>query len=104
MFGLLIILSEIPFKVDVRCISIGLYLGVVPAGIGFTLFFYSISKLKTVIPGIIQFFAPLTTAVLAMVGLKQVITFSTVFGGILIVIGVLFSLKIQSTDEKKNLV
>lgn len=96
MLGLLIIISGIPFKVDARCLSIGLYLGIVPAGIGFTLWFYSISKLKTVISGIIQFFAPLTTATLAMVWLRQVITFSTVFGGILIVIGVLFSLKTQN--------
>ncbi len=93
MLGFLIMMAKIPFNLDAKCIFIGFYLGIIPAGIGFTLWFYSINKLKTIIPGIIQFLAPLTTAVLAVVWLNQVISFSTVFGGILIVTGVLFSLR-----------
>lgn len=98
MLGLLIIFAGIPFKVDAKCILIGCYLGIIPAGIGFTLWFYSISKLKTIIPGIIQFFAPLTTAILAVFWLKQVIGFPIILGGGLIIAGVLFSLK---TDRRK---
>ncbi|HOC03369.1 MAG TPA: hypothetical protein PKK91_07820, partial [bacterium] len=52
----------------------------------------------TIIPGIIQFFAPLTTAILAVFWLKQVIGFPIILGGGLIIAGVLFSLK---TDRRK---
>ncbi len=95
MLGIAIFLMKIPLDFDVRNILISVYLGIVPAGIGFTLWFYSISRLKTVIPGIIQFLAPLTTALLAVILLRQSISMETVLGGLLIVAGVLFSIKNQ---------
>ena len=95
MLGIAIFLMKIPLDFDVRNILISVYLGIVPAGIGFTLWFYSISRLKTVIPGIIQFLAPLTTALLAVILLRQSISMETVLGGLFIVAGVLFSIKNQ---------
>ncbi|MCM8822995.1 MAG: EamA family transporter [Candidatus Omnitrophica bacterium] len=95
MLGLTILLTGIPLFLDARNVLISVYLGIVPAGIGFTLWFYSISRLKTVIPGIIQFLAPLTTALLAILILNQRINLATILGGILIMAGVLFSLKNQ---------
>ncbi len=93
MLLIVILLFNIQWNLSLKNLLIGLYLGVVPAGIGFALWFYSISRLKTVIPGILQFLAPLTTAVIATIFLKQEISLATISGGILILAGVLFSLK-----------
>lgn len=95
MLAIAIVLLKIPMILNIKNVLISIYLGVVPAGIGFALWFYSISRLKTVIPGIIQFLAPLTTALLAIFLLHQSISMPTVLGGILIMAGILFSLKSQ---------
>ncbi|MCX7705757.1 MAG: DMT family transporter [bacterium] len=93
MLAIAILLLRIPLHLNLKNILISVYLGIVPAGIGFTLWFYSINRLKTVIPGIIQFLAPLTTAFLAIIILKQSISVATILGGFLIIAGVIFSLR-----------
>ncbi|MCM8816800.1 MAG: EamA family transporter [Candidatus Omnitrophica bacterium] len=95
MLGIIVYFSNILLVFDVKNILISIYLGIVPAGIGFTLWFYSIDRLKTIIPGITQFLAPLTTALLAITFLNQRVSSATVIGGLLIVSGILFSLKNQ---------
>ncbi|HXK44766.1 MAG TPA: DMT family transporter [bacterium] len=95
MLGIAVLMLSVPLHFDMKNVLIGVYLGIVPAGVGFTLWFYSISKLKTIIPGIIQFIAPLTTAVLAVILLRQNISVATVIGGLLIIAGVLFTLEKQ---------
>jgi len=97
MLGLTIIFMRLPVTFNLKNIFISVYLGIVPAGIGFTLWFYSISRLKTIIPGILQFLAPLTTAVLAIILLKQTITIATICGGILIVTGLSLTLRKQTS-------
>lgn len=95
MLAIVIFLLRISAVFYLKGILISVYLGVVPAGIGFALWFYSIKRLKTVVPGIIQFLTPLITALLAIVLLKQSISSQTILGGILIVAGILFPLKSQ---------
>ncbi|MGB9641787.1 MAG: DMT family transporter [Candidatus Ratteibacteria bacterium] len=95
MLGIAVLLLRIPLQFDIKNVLISVYLGIVPAGIGFALWFYSINKLKTIIPGIIQFLAPLTTAILAVILLNQRISVTTIIGGLLILAGILFTLKKQ---------
>ncbi|HOK80137.1 MAG TPA: DMT family transporter [bacterium] len=95
MLAIAVLVAKVPLNFDIKNVLISVYLGIVPAGIGFTLWFYSINKLKTIIPGIIQFLAPLTTAVLAVILLKQSISIATIMGGFLIIAGVLLTLKKQ---------
>lgn len=96
IFAIAIFLMKIPLVFDLKNVLISIYLGIVPAGIGFTLWFYSVQRLKTIVPGIIQFLAPLTTAILAIFILNQRLSLATISGGLLIVIGVLFSIRNQS--------
>jgi len=61
--------------------------------IGFTLWFYAINKIKTIIAGILQFFAPLTTGIIAVIWFGEKISFFIYIGGFLTILGVLVSIK-----------
>ncbi len=88
-----LIILHIPFSAGKYGIVIGIYLGIVPAGIGFTLWFYAINRIKTIIAGILQFIAPLTTGIIAVLWLGEKISIFTFLGGFLIICGVIISIR-----------
>lgn len=92
LLGLVLLFLKIPFFTGKMGLLSGIYLGIVPAGIGFTLWFFAIVRIKTIISGILQFIAPLTTGIIAVLWLEEKISFYTIAGGILIIFGVLLSL------------
>lgn len=77
----------------------GIYLGIIPAGIGFTLWFYAINKIKTFVAGILQFIAPLTTGIIAILWFKEKISVFTYLGGIFIILGVIISTRKTSLER-----
>lgn len=90
---LFLMIFRLPFHTNRYAVITGIYLGIVPAGIGFTLWFYAISKIKTIIAGILQFIAPLTTGIIAVIYLSEKISIFILLGGILIISGVFVSIK-----------
>jgi len=88
-----LLVFNIPFSSGKEGILTGIYLGIIPAGIGFTLWFYAINKIKTIIAGILQFIAPLTTGIIAVIWFGEKISFFTFIGGFLIILGVLIPIK-----------
>ncbi len=89
---LTLLILHIPFSPGKTGIISGIYLGIVPTGIGFTLWFYAINKIKTVIAGILHFVSPLTTGIIAVIWLGEKISIFTYIGVILIIFGVIISL------------
>jgi len=88
-----LIVFQLPFSGGKAGVITGIYLGIVPAGIGFTLWFYAINKIKTIIAGILQFIAPLTTGIIAVIWFGEKISFFIYVGGFLTILGVLISIK-----------
>ncbi|MCM8806838.1 MAG: DMT family transporter [Candidatus Omnitrophica bacterium] len=62
----------------------GLYLGIIPTGIGFTLWFKALNNLKPSSLASFQYLTPIFTLILSFLFLKEKITFSTILGMILI--------------------
>lgn len=91
LFITLIILN-IPLYSEKKALLTGIYLGIVPAGIGFTLWLYAIDRLKTIIAGILQFLAPLTTGIISFLFFYEKINFYLITGGFLILLGFLISI------------
>ena len=88
-----LIVFQLPFSGGKAGVITGIYLGIVPAGIGFTLWFYAINKIKTIIAGILQFIAPLITGIIAVIWFGEKISFFIYLGGFLTALGVLISIK-----------
>jgi len=88
-----LLVFNIPFSSGKEGILTGIYLGIVPAGIGFTLWFYAINRIKTIIAGILQFLAPLTTGIITVIWFGEKISSFIYLGGFLTVLGVLVSIK-----------
>ncbi|MCX5642663.1 MAG: EamA family transporter [Candidatus Omnitrophica bacterium] len=82
-----LLLLKIPFATTKTGWLVGIYLGLIPAGLGFTLWFFAVQRLKVVAAGVLQFLAPLTTGIIAVWWLKERISGYTIFGGILILAG-----------------
>lgn len=87
MMYLALLLLGIPFTATRIGWLAGIYLGLIPAGLGFTLWFFAIQRLKVVAAGVLQFLAPLTTGIIAFWWLKEEISVYTICGGILILLG-----------------
>jgi len=100
LLGLTLLFFKIPFYREKIGLIIGIYLGIIPAGIGFTLWFFAIQRLKTITAGILQFLAPLTTVVIAVLWFNETLSSYTIIGGILILTGVIFPL-LKFPDRKQ---
>ncbi|MFH2068298.1 MAG: EamA family transporter [Candidatus Omnitrophota bacterium] len=87
MLFLALFLLKIPFAATKTGWLVGIYLGLIPAGLGFTLWFFAVQRLKMVAAGILQFLAPLTTGIIAFWWLKEGISGYTISGGVLILVG-----------------
>lgn len=87
MMFLTLLLLQIPFAVTKTGWLVGIYLGLIPAGLGFTLWFFAVQRLKVVAAGVLQFLAPLTTGIIAFWWLKERISGYTICGGVLILVG-----------------
>ena len=87
MLFLALLLLKIPFAATKTGWWVGIYLGLIPAGLGFTLLFFAVQRLKVVAASVLQFLAPLTTGIIAFWWLKERISGYTICGGILILVG-----------------
>jgi len=92
---------RIPFAATKTGWLVGIYLGLIPTGLGFTLWFFAVQKLKVAAAGTLQFLAPLTTGIIAFWWLKEKISGYTICGGILILCRVMlpFVRTRTATDE-----
>ena len=95
---LALLILKIPFSPGKIGIISGIYLGIIPTGIGFTLWFYAINKIKTIVAGILHFISPLTTGIIAVIWFGEKISIFTYVGVVLIIFGVVISL---SRSEEK---
>jgi len=76
------------WNVNPSVILAGAYLGIVPAGIGFTLWYNALKYIEAGELGIFQYLASVVTAVLAVAFLKESLTIPMVAGMILIFLSV----------------
>ncbi|HNQ35348.1 MAG TPA: EamA family transporter [bacterium] len=85
--GLVLLLAGLPEMPGRNGWLLGAYLGVVPAGIGFTLWFFAVQRLSAVQVGVLQYLVPLTTGLIAVFWLGEVLSGWTLAGGLLILAG-----------------
>ncbi|MCM8818414.1 MAG: EamA family transporter, partial [Candidatus Omnitrophica bacterium] len=62
----------------------GLYLGIIPTGIGFTLWFYALNYIKPSSLAVFQYLTPIITIILSFLLLNEKISFYTILGMLLI--------------------
>jgi len=76
----------------------GAYLGIIPAGIGFTIWYNALKYIEAGELGILQYLTPITTAVLAVTILKESFTILVISGMSII----FFSIYISDIAKKKT--
>ena len=84
---LTILILKIPFHFTARAFLVGVYLGLIPAGLGYVFWFRGLKYVKAGSLAPLQYLAPVVTMIIACFWLKERITLAVIVGAVLIFLG-----------------